>query len=245
MSISAGSDTPAALDHLYDTLAELRDNTDGPHTLAGATGHDDWPESGIYFFFTAGTDFDAPPSQWQLSRIGTVGVSEGSANELWPRLRQHRGNASTGGSAYPGGGNHRGSIWRKHVGRALIERDGLDDEYPHWGTPHRDGIPIETTALREQEHPLEEAVSAYIRRLPFLVVEITDEPGPQSDRAYIEKNTIALVSQSRLHGHVQLPDQWLGNYAPEATIRKSGLWNIDHVGSFWTQSAIDTLREYC
>jgi len=37
-------------------------------------------------------------------------------------------------------------------------------------------------------------VSEYIRELPFLWVNVDDEPGPESDRAYIERNAIALVS---------------------------------------------------
>jgi hypothetical protein len=227
---------------LQSILATLQDNCGGPFSLENATGNQDWPAAGIYFFFDPTTDFSQPPSQWRLVRIGTVGVSAGSSNGLWSRLRQHRGNTER--AEHPNGGNHRGSVWRRHVGRALIERDGLHEQFPHWGTPHRDGIPIETTELRRQEHPLELAVSAYIRRLPFLVVDIPGEPGPKSDRAFIEKNTIALVSQSRLRGDQQIPDSWLGNHAAAGEIRQSGLWNIDHVGGFHTTAALDLLEEY-
>ncbi|WP_434529955.1 hypothetical protein ACODNH_00615 (plasmid) [Haloarcula sp. NS06] len=93
---------------------------------------------------------------------------------------------------YAGGGNHRGSIFRLHVGRALIEKHGWHDEYPHWGEPNPDA---ETTAVREQEHELEQRVSEYIRDLPFLWVDVPGKPGPECDRAVIESHTIAMVSR--------------------------------------------------
>lgn len=33
-----------------------------------------------------------------------------------------------------------------------------------------------------------------IRDLPFLWIGVPDQPGPESDRAYIERNAIGLVS---------------------------------------------------
>jgi len=133
----------------------------------------------------------AQRQRWRLSRIGTVGVSADSSNTLWNRLRQHHGNVR---GKYAGGGNHRGSIFRLHVGRALIEKHGWHDEYPHWGEQNPDA---ETTAVREQEHELEQRVSEYIRDLPFLWVDVPGDPGPECVRAVIEANTIAMVSSRR------------------------------------------------
>ncbi len=139
------------------------------------TGRLDWPDRGVYFFFSPASDLRATTAvDWQLSRIGTVGVSTGSSNTLWNRLRQHRGNVQ---GKYAGGGNHRGSIFRLHVGRALIEKHGWHDEYPHWGDQNPDA---ETTAVREQEHELEQRVSEYIRDLPFLWVDVPGKPGPSA-----------------------------------------------------------------
>ena len=44
------------------------------------------------------------------------------------------------------------------------------------------------------EQPLEQRVSRVIGDMPFLWIDIGDEPGPASLRGYIERNTIALLS---------------------------------------------------
>jgi len=49
---------------------------------------------------------------------------------LWNRLRTHQGALS---GTYEGGGNHRGSDFRKRLGEAIVERYGLHDEYHEWG----------------------------------------------------------------------------------------------------------------
>lgn len=76
--------------------------------------------------------------QLRLTRIGTHAVSMGLSASLWNRLRTHR-RAKSG--TYEDGGNHRGSVFRKRVGEAMIDRDGLDDEtHPGVRDPARAGI---------------------------------------------------------------------------------------------------------
>jgi hypothetical protein len=72
-------------------------------------------------------------------------------------------------------------------------------------------------------------VSEYIRDLPFLWVDVDDEPSPQSDRAYLERNTIALVSNYRKDSLDPRSGDWLGRDSPRSEISDSGLWNINHV----------------
>ncbi|MDZ7701654.1 MAG: hypothetical protein U5J98_06070 [Halobacteriales archaeon] len=50
--------------------------------------------------------------------------------------------------------------------------------------------------LRLEELDLERAVSDYVRELPFVWVAVDDEPGPGSDRAYLERDAIAQVSNN-------------------------------------------------
>lgn len=119
---------------------------------------------------------------------------------------------------YEGGGNHRGSVFRKRVGEAMIERHGLHDEYPHWG----DGSSADRNR-RLDELELERRVSEYIRELPFLWVDVDDEPSPESDRAYIERNAIALVSNYRKDTIDARREDWLGRASPRNEIRTSGL----------------------
>jgi hypothetical protein len=236
------STSPDPLDQFYTKLGDLKTQTDGPYYLDECDGQMDWPDRGIYIFFDQNSDLDVdPPSEWSISRIGTVGVSEGSSNTLWKRLRQHRGNTR---GEHAGGGNHRGSIFRLHVGRAIIEAENLHDDYPYWGTSHREGIPLETDALREQEHPLEVRVSDYIRSLPFLVMDVPGAPSKTSARARLEKNLIGLVSQRRRTTPTLMREGWLGHENPKPEIHRTGLWNIHHVTALYDASIISDINSY-
>lgn len=237
--LSSATTVPSdPLEQLYQTLADLREQIHGPYYLDDVDGTLDWPDRGVYFFFSPNSDLRTmSPADWRLSRIGTVGVSEGSSNTLWNRLRQHRGNVR---GKYADGGNHRGSIFRLHVGRALIEKHGWHDQYPHWGEQNPDA---ETTAVREQEHDLEQQVSAYIRDLPFLWVDVPGEPGPDADRAVIEQNLIALVSHHRRTAGPSDLD-WLGYHSEKSEVYQSGLWNVRHVSDLFDPTAIDLLDDH-
>ncbi|WP_229380520.1 hypothetical protein [Haloarcula marismortui] len=235
-STAASGGSPVG--QFLSALADLRDQIGGPYYLGDVTGRLEWPDRGVYFFFSPASDLRATTAvDWRLSRIGTVGVSTGSSNTLWNRLRQHRGNVR---GKYAGGGNHRGSIFRLHVGRALIEKHGWHDEYPHWGEQNPDA---ETTAVREQEHELEQRVSEYIRDLPFLWVDVPGDPGPECDRAEIESHTIAMVSRYRRSAGPSDLD-WLGYHSPKSEVYQSGLWNVRHVSDSFDPSVVDQLSAY-
>lgn len=208
------------LDRLYALFDDLEERVEGKRTLDDCTGYMGWPDRGVYFFF-APEETRTSSDQQRLTRIGTHAVSSGSGTTLWNRLRTHRG-ANSG--SYAGGGNHRGSVFRKRIGEALIKRENLADEYPTWGEG--------SSAARERrlaEHEMEVRVSEYIRELPFLWVNIDDEPGPDSDRAYVERNVISLVSNYAKKSIDTRDESWLGKDSPRDEINQSGLWNIDHV----------------
>lgn len=222
------------LDRLYDLLDRLEANVGGKQRLKNCTGYMDWPERGVYFFFAKDETRDST-DQLRLTRIGTHAVSSGSGTSLWNRLRTHRG-ANSG--TYEDGGNHRGSVFRKRVGEAMIERDGIHDEYPHWGDGSCAG---RERRLSELEH--ERRVSKYIRDLPFLWIDVDDEPSPESDRAYIERNAIALVSNYRKNSLDPRGDDWLGRRNPRNEISDSGLWNINHVGEQYDRAFLDRVAD--
>ncbi|WP_264783147.1 hypothetical protein [Haladaptatus sp. T7] len=140
---------------------------------------------------------------------------------------------------YENGGNHRGSVFRKRIGEAIIDRDELNDTYPEWGngsTAKRD--------LRLEELEMEQQVSGYIRELPFLWLNVDDEPSADSQRAYIERNTIALLSNYQQDPIDSRSDDWLGKYSRSEKIRQSGLWNVNHVDETYDPSFLDTFEEY-
>jgi hypothetical protein len=115
------------IDRLHGLLEELERAVEGKQKLEDCTGYVDWPDRGLYIFF-APNEYRESGDQLRVTRIGTHAVSEGSSTSLWNRLRTHRG-AMRG--TYKRDGNHRGSVFRKRVGEAFIQRDSLYDEYPH------------------------------------------------------------------------------------------------------------------
>jgi CRISPR-associated protein NE0113 (Cas_NE0113) len=69
----------------------------------------------------------------------------------------------------------------------------------------------------------------YVSALPFLWLAMDDEPGPESLRAFVERNVIALLSN---FGRMPLDPPsagWLGNASNRSLVRGSGLWNQRHV----------------
>lgn len=208
----------AHLEEFYGFLHELAVREGGPRRLAACTGRDGWPASGVYFFFEDGeTRADGTN---RIVRVGTHGLRPTSNTTLWQRLRQHRGQAH---GRKPGGGNHRGSIFRQHVGTALIQRDGLPDGLLRSWTSN-----TSDPEWAQEEDQLERAVSRHIGEMPFLWLAVPTRPDGTSERSYIERNSIALLS--RLVGGLDQPSTaWLGHHATSGKVRHSGLWNSNHV----------------
>jgi len=200
----------------------------------------DWPDRGVYFFFEPG-ETRSSTDQMRVARVGTHAVSEGSSTSLWDRLKQHYGTGS-GSSNHPHGGNHRGSVYRKRVGEAIIEKHDLHDDYPDWDK-RWSSIDRDRSEVRDEEYILERRVSAYIREQPFLWVEVDDEPSADSDRAYIEKNAIALLSNFEDRTIDPRAEGWLGKYSRSQEIRESGLWNVNHVEEQYDADFLDLLED--
>ena len=218
-------DTMQRLDQInrfYDALHVLEDRLGGKRFLAECHGKMKWPRRGVYFFFELGEKRSTCPDL-RVARVGTHALKQGSRSTLWGRLRTHRGSLK---GKHPGGGNHRGSIFRLHVGTAILKRGGLD--YPTWGVGSST-----SRKLRDLEYPVEKRVSQHIRLMPFVWLEVNDPPGPSSKRAYIERNSISLLSNFGRLGTASAIDPpsagWLGHFCRSEMVRESGLWNVNHV----------------
>jgi hypothetical protein len=168
--MTSGRQTHA--NRFYRLLDELAGREGGPRRLRDCTGADGWPRRGVYFFYEDGElRADGSP---RVVRVGTHALTATSGTTLWDRLRQHRGRL---GGRNPGGGNHRASIFRGHVGTALIEvRQWPDGLLEAWNGRHR--FPA-WAALEDQ---VELQVSRYIGAMPFLWLAVPDSPGSQSWR---------------------------------------------------------------
>ena len=228
------------LDRFYGLLDELARRVGGPRKLKNCTGYMDWPERGVYFFLEPGETRESS-EQLRVTRVGTHAVSTGSSTSLWDRLKQHYGTGSAS-SNHPHGGAHRGSVYRKRVGEAIIEKHGLQADYPAWHD-RWSSIERERSVVREEEYILERRVSAYIRDQPFLWVNFDDEPGPDSDRAYLERNCIALLSNRDVEPIDPRAAGWLGRHSRSPKIGESGLWNVDHVDEQYDEAFLELLGE--
>ena len=207
----------------YELLAEVERKNGGKHYLKNCDGYMGWPERGIYFFFEHGEVRTTSGEGLRCVRVGTHALKKNSNTTLWSRLMQHRGRVA---GRHPGGGNHRASVFRHHVGTALMKRD----DWPHeiarnWGGSNA------VRNIRESEVPYERAISNHIGNMPFIWLGINDEPGPDSLRGYIERNSIALLSYyQRIRNPIDPhSSHWLGQWAQSEKIRLSGLWNVNHV----------------
>lgn len=188
-----------------------------------------WPQRGVYFFFEPG-ELRSNQCDLRVTRVGTHAVSAGARTTLWDRLKTHRGVAA-------GGGNHRSSVFRLHIGTALINRENMLDLYPAWGRGQR-----ASAAIRKSESPLEYKVSVLMSRMLVLAINVCDASSAHSDRSYIERNAIALLSTA---GQAIDPpsSNWLGHYARDNSVRTSGLWNVRHVGKPYDERFLTVMYE--
>ena len=197
------------LKRFYEILARLERGIGGSCELANCDGRIGWPQWGVYFFCEPGENRSDSGDGLRIVRVGTGTSKRG----LWPRLREHKGRAD-------GGGNHRSSVFRQDVGKAIIRRYSLEREYPEWGRGQS-----APKSVRDGEEPLERKVSRHIGEMPFLWLALLDG----SLRKYIECNAIALLSNYRKPPMDESSAAWLGRCDDSTKISESGLWNSQHV----------------
>lgn len=217
------------LQRFYTLLDRLNEKTGGPRRLADSSGKTAWPKRGIYFFMEQGEHRTDSGSGPRLVRVGTHALHYRSGTKLWTRLSQHRGEVSVGG------GNHRGSIFRLIVGSALLRKTARN--LPSWGVGSN--APAQ---VRAGEVALEAEVSGIIGAMPFLWLAIEDKPGPESERGYIERNAIALLSNYGKPACDPPSAEWLGHHSDRERVRASGLWNSNHVTEAYEPSFLDALE---
>lgn len=217
------------VDEFYQQLQRLEQRLGGTRRLGECTGRQPWPRRGVYFIFEEG-ELRHDGATPRVVRVGTHALKPGSQTSLWQRLAQHRG---TRPHSQPGG-NHRGSIFRHHVGLALLNRGLHPEAAASWASPRP------TREDRAREAGLEATGSKTIGAMRVLWVAVDDEPGTDSQRGQIEANSIALLSANS--GTVDPTSRgWLGHVARSERIRTSGLWNVNHVHQPYQRSFLAAL----
>ncbi|HUZ32070.1 MAG TPA: hypothetical protein VMV19_08195 [Xanthobacteraceae bacterium] len=212
----------------YSILSNIERNIGGARKLSDCSGRMDWPERDVYFFMESGENRTDSGIGLRIVRVGTHALGAGSGTKLWTRLSQHKGQANTGG------GNHRGSIFRLLVGTALLRHHGY--EQPTWGSGS-----TASAEVRADETAVEWEVSQIIGAMPFIWLAIKDDPGPASARAYIECNSIALLSNYKKAVLDPPSECWLGHDCDRERVREAGLWNQNHVNERYDPAFLDRL----
>lgn len=173
------------------------------------------PVNGIYFFYEEG-EFCTHRNERQ-KRIVRVGTHRVDGN-FRSRVKSHYG------------GNKNSSVFRKHLGGALMrKKDSNDKRLKQW---------LEQDAPTFQEIEIE--VSKTLKEhFSFKCIPVDD----RQKRLDLEKQLIATLSKCS----GCLPsEKWLGHHAASGVIRKSGLWNTQHVTSnnTITDDAIKSLKKF-
>lgn len=176
------------------------------------------PDNGVYFLFEKGEDSHG------TERIVRVGSHTGKGN-LAARLCEHvRLNKDR-------------SIFRKHVGRALLGRDN-DPYLDIWNLDFTERNARETCGHlidRERQDQIETLVSRYIETR-FTVSVLAS--GTSTEACKTEKLLIGTVSSCS----TCVPsNEWLGKHA-HSRIAESGLWQMQHLyKSGLTESEVTVL----
>lgn len=155
-------------------------------------------ENGIYIVFEKGETWKG---RNRIVRVGT----HTSPGRLKQRLKDHFVRE-----------NHIGSIFRKNIGKAMLNRD-RDAYLPIW-TLDTSKPPHIGKANWDKEAEIERRVSAYMREaFTFCVFRVEDT----TERLRLEEAIIATLSQEE---GFKASSGWLGNFSPEREIRRSGMW---------------------
>jgi hypothetical protein len=214
----------ADIRRLYEVLADLEYRMGGARRLRDCDGRMGWPARGVYFFLDSSEPRTDSGSGARIVRVGTHALTKSSRATLWSRLAQHRG------STKQLGGNHRGSIFRRIVGEAVAQRDGLNART--WGYGNSAGAAaahfgVPRESLLADERALEQLASGVIGDLRVIVLPVDE----LIDRGFIEHNAIALLSNFARVPIDPASSSWLGRRSRREHVRGSGLWNEHHVNA--------------
>lgn len=164
------------------------------------------PDDGVYVFYERGQT--ARLDDWTVDRVTRIGTHRADGN--FPgRIRQHYGNKTNLS------GNKNASVFRKHVGGALLRKQD----------PHDARIEPWLTQGGKRDLDVEEHVSRVLRsRFTFTCITAPTK----EDRMMLERGLIGLLAQ---HGPTSASPSWLGHHAESRKIQNSGLWNTQHTSA--------------
>lgn len=179
----------------------------------------DLPESGIYLFFEKGEQIAL--GEISYNRIVRVGTHNQDGN-FPQRIRQHYGNKSSLQ------GNKNGSVFRLHLGGAIMRRSNPDDPRLSGWLKH----------MGPSDPSMEEQVSRQLREnFTFVWFAVPRK----EDRLSLEEGLIALLAADSRN---RPSEHWLGKYSANQDIVRTGLWNTSKTsGCVLTNDQLNQLEE--
>jgi len=178
------------------------------------------PRSGIYLFFEKGETIMI--DNRVFDRIVRVGTHLKDGN--FPgRIRQHYGNK------HSLRGNKNGSVFRKHLGGAIIRRENPDD-------PRLTGW---LKQMGPSYEDIEEKVSRTLRNnFTYVCFPVTTK----DERLSLEAALISLLAQ---HPLGKPSPTWLGLWADSPIIRSTGLWNTNETDKIpLNETQLSSIKAY-
>lgn len=179
------------------------------------------PRNGIYFFYEEGEIWGHGGSKPRIVRIGTH--REGNFRS---RIKEHylldqsRMNFDRN---KPKPSDR--SIFRKNIGKALLNRD-KDDYLEVWDISFMTRKKRELLGYKrdmDKEKRIESSITKMLREnFSFRFIAI-DEKMQNTERGRLEGSLIGTVARCKL---CKQSDNWLGKHSPTQEIKESGLWLV-------------------
>lgn len=182
------------------------------------------PKNGIYAFYEDGETWGHSEQRPRIVRIGTH-----KQGNFRSRIREHylldeRKMRFDASKPAP----HERSIFRKNIGRALLNRDH-DPYLDIWE------IDYTTSAARRErgylrdiakERALEAEITSILRTTFSFRYLVVEDQAKRVGANGLESALIGTVAGCR---ECEPSSHWLGLYSPVAKIRASGMWLYQHV----------------
>ena len=197
------------------------------------------PHNGIYFFYERGEMWGHGDSMPRIVRVGTHRNSN-----FQSRIRDHYIPDTKMDFDAQKPTPHDRSIFRKNIGRAILNRDN-SDYLRVWN------IDFTTTENRKRyshlrdigfEKNMEQEITRLLQEnFSFRYIPVENE-AERMGKTGLESRLIGTLSSCHM---CHASDNWLGQYSPVEKMKQSGLWLSQHLHSpGLTDKDMATLSEY-
>ena len=203
-------------------MKRLERHTGGRRSL-GEIQRADCPRKGVYFFFEKGEIRSGSGTGDRIVRVGSHAFHDGQCATLWSRIKKHQG-------AQRPEKRQRSSVFRNRVGNAVCRQDsGLGPR--NWPKD----------ADRGDSARIEKRINRRMWPMTALLLPV----GCRTDRGYIERNGIDLLSEYGKAAPIDpASEDWLGHWCNRKKVKQSGLWQSNHVDDQYDPGFLELLEEY-